>query len=154
MVKWHVFILQEAIEYLDHNFLTNRFHVTHDGGCAILFNKDTFFSDIKVTSIYLHDVRNFQPGVGEESGWVLQGVISRASFRRQRRGGESFYTVMSPHINNNYAKEAPGPTPLWGPGSIPVNCADICGFLKPAGSHRFWKVHKHGAFSIPRKTLG
>ena len=48
----------------------------------------------------------------------------------------------------------PGPTPLWWPGSIPDNWADVCGFLKPPGSHRFWKVHKHGAFSIPRKTLG
>ena len=47
-----------------------------------------------------------------------------------------------------------GPTPLWGPGSIPNNWADVCGFLKQAGSQRFWKVNKHGAFSIPRKALG
>ena len=37
----------------------------------------------------------------------------------------------------------PGPTPLWGPGSIPNNWADVCGFLKPPGSQRFWKVNKH-----------
>ena len=30
--KWHIITLQEAIEYLDHEFLTNRFHVTHCGG--------------------------------------------------------------------------------------------------------------------------
>ena len=47
----------------------------------------------------------------------------------------------------------PGSPPLWGPGSIPDNWADVCGFLKPPGSQRFWKVQKHGAFSIPRKTL-
>ena len=47
----------------------------------------------------------------------------------------------------------PGPTPLWGPGSIPNNWADVCGFLKPPGSQRFWKVNKHGAFSIPRQAL-
>ena len=34
----------------------------------------------------------------------------------------------------------PGPTPLWGPGSIPNNWADVCGFLKLPGSQRFWKV--------------
>ena len=28
------------------------------------------------------------------------------------------------------------------------------GFLKPPGSQRFWKVSKHGAFSIPRQALG
>ena len=44
--------------------------------------------------------------------------------------------------------------PLWGPGSIPNNWADVCGFLKPPGSQRFWKVSKHGAFSIPRQALG
>ena len=48
----------------------------------------------------------------------------------------------------------PGPTPLWGPGSIPNNWADVCGFLKPPGSHRLWKVNKHGAFSFPRQALG
>ena len=38
----------------------------------------------------------------------------------------------------------PGPPQLWGPGSIPDNWADVCGFLKPPGSDRFWKVNKHG----------
>ena len=28
-----------GIEYVDHELLTNRFHVTHNGGCAVLFNK-------------------------------------------------------------------------------------------------------------------
>ena len=53
-VKWHIITLQEAIEYLEHEFLTIRFHVTHCGGCAILFSKDTLHPDIKVTSAYLH----------------------------------------------------------------------------------------------------
>ena len=107
-VKWHIIALQDAIEYLEHEFLMNRFHVTHCGGCAILFNKDTFLSDIKVTSIYLRDTRDGQQNdvKEEESGGVSQGVISRASFRQQPRGGKSFFTVMSLHINkNNYAKK-------------------------------------------------
>ena len=37
------------------------FHATHYGGCAILLNKDTFFLDIKVKSIYLHDIRHDLP---------------------------------------------------------------------------------------------
>ena len=48
----------------------------------------------------------------------------------------------------------PSPTPLLGPGSIPHNRADVCGFLKPPDSDRYWKVRMHGAFSIPSKTLG
>ena len=55
--KWHVITLQEAIEYLDSEYLRNLFYVTQYAGCAILFNKDTFHQDIKVTSVYLHDTR-------------------------------------------------------------------------------------------------
>ena len=46
------------------------------------------------------------------------------------------------------------PHHCFGPGSILDNWADVCGFLKPPGSQKFWKVSKHGAFSIPRQALG
>ena len=75
--KWHVITLQEAIEYVDHDLLTNRFHVTHYGGCAVLFNKDTFYPDSEVKSIYFHDTRRELPDKVMEGdpGWVLQGVL-------------------------------------------------------------------------------
>ena len=38
-----------------------------------------------------------------DSGWVLQGVPSRASFRRQPR--QKTFTVMSLHISDIYAKK-------------------------------------------------
>ena len=60
-VKWAHITLEEAIEYMDREFLATRFHVTHDGICAILVSKETFFPDTKVTSIYLHDLRYSQP---------------------------------------------------------------------------------------------
>ena len=41
--RWHVITLQEVSDYVDHDILIGRFHVTHHGGCAILFNKDTFY---------------------------------------------------------------------------------------------------------------
>ena len=81
------------IEYVDHELLTNRFHVTHYGGCAVLFNKDTFFPDLP------DKVRE------GESGWVVQGVLSRASFRRHPPSGQKSLTDMSLHINNSYAKK-------------------------------------------------
>ena len=208
--KWHVITLQEASEYVDHDILTHRFHVTHYGGCAILYNKDTFYPNIDVKSIYLHDTRRDLPDqvLEGEQGWVMQGVLSLASFRRPPLSDQKTFTRMSLHISNIYAKKTgyckkrlitiraimigqqidlvagdfngtawrcgnrknistieeafadcalptpPGPAPLWGPGSIPNNWADVCGFLKPTGSDRYWKVRMHGAFSIPRKTLG
>ena len=145
--------------------------MTHYAGCAILFNKDTFYLDISVKSIYLHDTRRgSQDQVVEgEQGLVLQGVLSRASFRRAAASGQKFFTVLSLHVSNIYAKKKgiakkliltlrasmiseevdlvagdfngtawrcrsrdnlSTPTPLWGPGSIPNNWADVRGFLK------------------------
>ena len=102
-VKWHIITLQEAIEYLEHDFLMNRY-VTHYGGCAILFNKDTFFSDIKVSSFYLHDTRTCDKYkiIEGETGWVMQGVVSKAAFRLQPRNGQQTFSL---HINNNFAKK-------------------------------------------------
>ena len=40
--KWHIITLQDAIENVDHELLTNRFHVTHNCGCAVLFKRIHF----------------------------------------------------------------------------------------------------------------
>ena len=184
--------MQEASDYVDHELLTNRFHVTHYAGCAVLFNKDTFYANVDVKSINLHDTRRDLPDqvMEGDQGWVLQGVLSRASFRRSPVSGQKCFAVLSLHISNIYAKKKGiakkliltlrafmisqevdlvagdfngtawhcrskdnlstvdeaftdstlptprGPTPLWGPGSIPNNWADVCGFLKPPGSQQ------------------
>ena len=181
------------------SILTNRFHVTHYGGFAVLFNKDTFFSDIKVSSICLHDTTACEIKEAE-SGWVLQGVVSRAAFRRQPRSGQKLFTVMSLHINNNYAKKrgrsffsqfallcrmsrwswwppvtstklpganhmaeafvdtdlpmSPCSTPLWGPGAVPGEWTDVCGFVKLPNSCDKWKVRLRGAFKIHPRDPG
>ena len=97
--RWHVITLQEASEYVEHEILRERFHVTHFAGCAILFNKDTFYPDISVKSCYLHDTRRgLQHQVVEgEQGLDLQGVLSRASFRRAAASGQKAFTVLSLH---------------------------------------------------------
>ena len=48
----------------------------------------------------------------------------------------------------------PGPTPLWGPGAVPGEWTDVCGFIKPVNSHDMWKIRLHGAFKIPREIHG
>ena len=88
--KWHVITLQEAIEYVDHDILTNRFHVTHYGGCAVLFNKNNFYPNIEVKSLYPHDARRQlpdtvmegDPGVGSARGAFTCCLISSTSSQR------------------------------------------------------------------------
>ena len=94
-------------DYVEHEILHERFHVTHFAGCAVLFNKDTLYPDISVKSIYLHDTRGCdQDHTAEgEHGWVLQGVLSRASSRRAAASGQKVFTVLSLHINNVFAKK-------------------------------------------------
>ena len=102
--KWHLITLQEASDYIEHEILHERFHVTHFAGCAVLFNKDTFYPDITVKSIYTR--RGVQDHIVErEHGWVLQGVLSRACFPRAAASGQKVFTVLSLHINNVFAKK-------------------------------------------------
>ena len=97
--RWHIITLQESSEYVDHDLVANQFHITHYGGCAILFSKNTFYSDIDVKSIYLHDTRRVLPDRVEEGcqGWVMQGVLSRATFRRLPLNSKGLHNVMSTH---------------------------------------------------------
>ena len=179
-------------------------------GSAILFNKDTFYSDISVTSIYLHDTRRGVQGdqvnEGEEewvftrcsftclflSSWPVDRSSLMSLHYQQHLHQEERHHLKLIHIlcaimisqevdlvagdfngtawrcrsrdNLSTIDEAfadcalPTPTAPHRCGdpdpSIPNSWADVCGFLNPPGSQRFWKVSKHGAFSILRKALG
>ena len=91
--------LQEAIEHFQHECFTNHFYITQYAGCTLLFDKDTSHSDIQVKSTYLHDNRNGQDQAvkGGQSGWVLQAVISRGSFRRLPREDPFFNNDVAAH---------------------------------------------------------
>ena len=104
--KWHTIALQKAIEYLHHDSFTNSFHISHHAGCAVLFNKDTFYPDVRVSSVHINDTKNgLQQVVREgEAGWVFLAAVSRAAFRRVLRNSTPFFTMMSLRINNHYAK--------------------------------------------------
>ena len=105
--KWHLITPQEASDCVEHEVLHECLHVNHFAGCAVLFLQDTFYPDISVKSIYLHDTRRgVQDHIVEgEHGRVLQGVLSRASFCRAAASGQKVFTVLSLHINNVFAKK-------------------------------------------------
>ena len=78
--------------------LMNHFYIIQIAGCAVLFSKD-----VRVNSVYILDTRTWHQQVVKEgqSGWVLQAVISRASFWRIPCNGKSCFTMMSPTFTNN-----------------------------------------------------
>ena len=73
--------------------------MTHYGRCAILFKKDTLHQDIKASFV------NFYGTEMVNSRTLEKGGISRALFGRLPRNGKSFFTSMSLHINNQFAKK-------------------------------------------------
>ena len=91
---------------------------------------DTFHPDIKVSSENLHDTRDVQHQVVNEgqSGWVLQGVISRASFRVPPRNGIVLYYDVFTH-QQTVCQEA------WYREKVSVSLGPWCFLLRPATSH-------------------
>ena len=171
--RWHIITLQEASDYVDHELLTNRFHVTHYAGCAVLFNKDTFYPNVDVKSLYqvtitvlsLHisNIYAKKKGIAKKLILTLRAIMISQEVdlvagdfngTAWRYRGKDNLSIIDESFMYSILFTPPGPPPLCGPGYIRENWADICGFLKPHGSQRFWKVNKHGAFSIPRKSLG
>ena len=139
----------------------------------------------------------------------MQGVLSRASFRRSSMSGQKYFTVLSLHISNIYGKKKgiakkliltlraimisqevdldagdfsgtvwrcrnrdnlgtideaftdcalptpPGPTPLWGPGSIPDKLGRRLRISQTTGfSIDFGKCISMVHSPSPRKTFG
>ena len=104
--RWHIITQQKAFEKIDHVLLTSQFHVTHYGGCAILYNKATLYPNIDIKSIYLYDTRWDLPVqvMEGDQGWAMPGVLSRASCRRTPPHGWKDFTVCNLHISKIYAK--------------------------------------------------
>ena len=211
--KWHVVTLQEAIEYLEHDFLTNRFHVTlwrlfglvqqgyllfghrrlvnvpprHQGlrtgqdkrrriwvGVTRCRFKSSFSSATAQWPKILHNAclctsttttpKSVESGrsfsslsapLCRQSTWTWSPVTST-----ELPGANQMVTTPQP---TSIPEEAfadtdfpllPGPTPLWGPGAVPSERTDVCGFVKLPNSYDKWKVRLHGAFTLPGETLG
>ena len=81
---------------------------------------------------------------------LVAGDFNGTAWRCRSRGNLS---TIDDAFSDPALPTPPSLTLLWGHGSIPNLWADVCGFLKPPDSDRFWKVRKHGAF-FPRETLG
>ena len=61
---------------------------------------------IDVKSLHLHDTRRDMPNqMMERDQGVMQGVLSRALFRRPSLSGQKSFTILSLHISNICAKK-------------------------------------------------
>ena len=64
-------------------------------------------------------------------------------------GEDARTSIFEEAFANTSLAVPPGPALLWGPGDVPGEWADVCGFIKPPGSEKEWQIRMHGAFTIP-----
>ena len=93
--KWHIVTLQEASDYVDHDILQERFHVTHFAGCAILFNWDTFYPDISVKSFYTRRGLQDQIIYGEQRMGSARSSLTCLISSSRSQWSEVLYCVVS-----------------------------------------------------------
>ena len=103
----------------------------------------------------------------EEHVDLVAGDFNGAAWRRQC--GNALLSIIEGAFADSDLPRPPGPTPLWGPGGVPGERADVCGFSQV--SRLLWKMEstsgvgcgqvpterwkvRRGAFSIPHDTLG
>ena len=84
---------------------------------------------------------------------LVAGDFNGAAWRRQTSSDSRFISSIEDAFVNTNSPLPPGPTPLWGPGGVPGEWSDACGFSKSPGSENEWRVRMHGAFTIPYSAL-
>ena len=77
---------------------------------------------------------------------MVAGDSNGAAWRRQSGSEQRRNSTIEEAFANTNLPIPPGPTPLFGPGGVPVEWADVCGFMKPPGSETEWHIRMHGAF--------
>ena len=85
---------------------------------------------------------------------LVAGDFNGAAWRRPSGNDRRLTSIIEEAFANTDLPMPPGSTPWWGPGSVPGEWADVCGFLKPTCCEPEWQVRMHGAFTIPYGTLG
>ena len=120
-----------------------------------------------VVSLHINNQYAKKRGIGKKPGTrgpycnvsrkqvdVVAGDFNGAAWRRQSGSDHRPTSTIEEAFANTCLPIPLGPTPLWGPGDVPGEWTDVCGFLKPRGSENEWQVRMHGAFTIPFDMLG
>ena len=82
---------------------------------------------------------------------MVAGDFNGVAWQRQSGSDHRPISTSEEAFANTCLRIPPGPTPLWGPGDVPGEWADVCGIVKPPGSENEWQIRMHGAFTIPCK---
>ena len=124
---------------------------TRDGPCKVFFHVPPTSGQVTVTvlSLHINNIYVKKKSIAKKLILAFRAII--ISQQINLVAGHFTGTAWRCHSRNNISTtdeallSPPGPTPLWGPGSIPKT---------GPSSDRYWKVRMHGALSISRRTFG
>ena len=72
----------------------------------------------------------------EEQVDMVAGDFNGAAWRRKNGDDQQRDRTIKEAFANTNLPIPHGPTPLWGPGGVPGEWADVCGFIKPQKTSR------------------
>ena len=83
---------------------------------------------------------------------MVAGDFDGPVWRRQSGNEQRYNSTVEEAFANMNLPNPPGPTPLWGPGGVPGEWADVRGFIKPPESETEWRVGTRCVRNPSRKT--
>ena len=104
--KWHIITLQEVIVLTTSSSRTgSTWPTTEDARCSSITTLSSLTSWSNPFTFTTSGAYCRIKWLKEIQAGFLQGVLSRASFRRPPTSGQKTFTVLSLHIINSYAKK-------------------------------------------------
>ena len=81
-------------------------------------------------------------------------VTYGAAWRKNSGVDQQRDSTIEEAVGNTNLPIPHGSSPLWGPGGVPTEWADVCGFVKPPNTDNEWHMRGHGASEIIRDVVG
>ena len=108
------------------------------------------------TMMSLHMNTHFakKRGIAKNVFFAVRAVLCQeqiemvAAWRKKSGDDQQRDNTIEGALANKILPIPHGPTPLWGPGGVPGEWTDECGFTKSPNTDNEWQIRGHGAFEI------
>ena len=85
---------------------------------------------------------------------MVAGDFYGAAWRKKSGDNQQRDSTTEKAFANTSLPIPHGSSPLWGPGNVPGERADVCGFTEPPNTDNEWQVRGHGTLEINCDVLG
>ena len=108
-------------------------------------------------SLHIHNANAKKPGIAKNMFFVrvnlVAGDFNGAGWRKKSGVDQPRDSTIQKAFANTNLPTPRGPKPLWRPGGVPGERADVCGVIKPLSTENEWRTRGHGTCEINREVL-